>query len=120
MSLALAGVALLTLILITECTSQDMLLPPMAEKDAIGQLSRVLIQYTTDGDPILSIMNITFVTTEMRVMVIGCDVGYFDNHAIHPTEKPLHTPFDCRECQCESFESMRTEQFTVVSLETQP
>ena len=113
------GVFLLSFVLITGCTAQDPSLPLVAEKDTTGQLSKVLIQYTTDGEPILSILNITFVTTEMRVVVVGCDVGYFDNHAIHPTEKPKHTPFDCMECSCESFESVRTEQFTILQPETQ-
>ena len=84
-----------------------------------AQLSDVRIQYTTDGDVLLSLMNITFVTTELHVVVLGCDVGYFDNYLIFrptPSWKTEVTPFDCRECKCDSFEQPRLEAFVPVDI----
>jgi hypothetical protein len=86
------------------------------QTNEIGPLSKVLVQYTTDGEVTLSMLNITFVTTEMRVVVLGCDVGYFDNYALAPQKPSARskvTPFDCRECRCDTFESTRTEEFFI-------
>jgi len=96
---------------------------PILGKDALTVdplASRVSIQYTTDGEVTLSVMNITFVTTELHVVLLGCDVGNYDHHALYPPEaswKTEVTPFDCRECVCEdngTAESIRAEPFIVV------
>ena len=79
-----------------------------------AQLSDVRIQYTTDGEVRISVLNITFVTTELRVVLLGCDVGYFDNYLLFPPTpswKTEVTPFDCRECRCSAFEQLRSETF---------
>ena len=89
-------------------------LPAIADKNALGPLSKVLIQYTTDGEVTLSLLNITFVTTELHVTLLGCDFGYFDNYALYPPVQSWVTevtPFDCRECSCSAFDSVRTEPF---------
>lgn len=84
-----------------------------------AQLSDVRIQYTTDGDVRLSVLNISFVTTELHVVLLGCDVGYFDNYLLFPPApswKTEVTPFDCRECRCDVFEQPRSEAFVPMDL----
>ena len=91
-------------------------LPPIAGKDALGPLSKVMIQYTTDGEVTLNLLNITFVTTELHVTLLGCDVGYYDNYALSPPTQSWMTevtPFDCRECVCDRFESVRAEPLMI-------
>jgi len=91
---------------------------PMSIGGGAAQLSNVLIQYTTDGEVKLNIMNVTFVTTELHVVLLGCDFGYFDNYLLFPptpTWQTQITPFKCLECNCEAFESLRTESFVAVN-----
>ena len=74
----------------------------------------MVIEYTTDGDVTLNIMNITFHTTELHVTLLGCDVGYYDQYRIRPPAPSIDThlnPFHCMECRCETFESVRSEAF---------
>jgi hypothetical protein len=75
-------------------------------------------QYSTDGVVKLNIMNVTFVTKELRVVLLGCDLGYFDNYLLFPPTPSWQTqvtPFSCLECNCEVFESLRTESFVAVN-----
>lgn len=72
----------------------------------------MVIEYTTNGQVALNIMNITFHTTELHVTLLGCDVGYYDQYMISPpTQSTLINPFHCLACECEIFESMRSEDF---------
>ena len=61
------------------------------------------IEYSTDGDVALSIMNITFHTVELEVTLLGCDYGYY------PTAGSAE--YQCLECACEAFDSVRSEAF---------
>lgn len=74
----------------------------------------VIIEYTTNGEVKLNIMNITFHTTELHVMLLGCDHAYYDYYRLvppTPSWKTEVTPFHCLECQCTDFEAERTEAF---------
>lgn len=90
---------------------------PMSIGGGAAQLSNVIVEYTTDGEVRLNVMNITFVTTELHVVLLGCDVGYYDNYLLSPPKpswKTQVTPFQCIECECQAFESIREEVFIVV------
>ena len=81
---------------------------------AACQTLDIIIEYTTNGEVKLNIMNITFHTTELHVTLLGCDYAYYDNYLIvppMPTWKTQVTPFHCLECQCVDFESERIESF---------
>ena len=83
-----------------------------------AQLSNVMVQYSTDGTVKLNIMNVTYITTELHVVLLGCDFGYFDNYLLFPPKPSWQTqitPFNCLECKCDSFESVRTESFVAVN-----
>ena len=72
------------------------------------------IQYTTNGEAKLSIMNITFQTVSLHVKLLGCDYGYYDLYVLFPPTPSWQTevtPFNCVECECEDFEHERAEQF---------
>ena len=69
---------------------------------ALGELN-MIIEYSTDGDVALNIMNITFHTVELEVTLLGCDYGYY------PTAGSPN--YQCLECACEAFDSQRTEAF---------
>jgi hypothetical protein len=91
---------------------------PMSIGGGAAQLSNVMVQYSTDGVVKLNIMNVTFVTKELRVVLLGCDLGYFDNYLLFPPTPSWQTqvtPFSCLECNCEVFESLRTESFVAVN-----
>lgn len=77
----------------------------------------IIIEYTTNGQVKLNILNITFHTTELHVTLLGCDYGYYDYYLLFPplpSWKTEVTPFNCRECRCETFESERTESFYII------
>jgi hypothetical protein len=74
----------------------------------------IIIEYTTNGEVKLNIMNITFRTTELHVMLLGCDYAYYDYYLLvppTPSWKTEVTPFNCRECACSDFETERIENF---------
>jgi hypothetical protein len=74
----------------------------------------IVIEYTTNGEVKLNIMNITFHTTELHVTLLGCDYGYYDYYRLvppTPSWKIDVTPFHCLECQCSDFEQERVEHF---------
>jgi len=74
------------------------------------------IEYTTNGDVKLNILNITFHTVQLHVKLLGCDYGYYDTYLLFPpvaSWKTEVTPFNCVECECEDFEYDRVEQFVV-------
>ena len=77
------------------------------------------VQYTTDGDVVLNIMNITYNTVHLDVTLLGCDYGYYDQYLITPpvsaSWKTSVTPFHCIECVCENFEFDRAEPFIATS-----
>jgi hypothetical protein len=82
-----------------------------------AQKMDVIIEYTTNGEVKLNILNITFRTTELHVTLLGCDHGYYDYFLLYPpppSRKSDITPFNCRECQCQTFESERAESFYIV------
>lgn len=64
---------------------------------------RLAIEYTTDGDVRLDILNISFHTVDLRVTLLGCDYGYFPD--------PGSIALRCLECQCADLESARAEPF---------
>lgn len=61
---------------------------------------RLAIEYTTDGEVRLDILNITFRTVDLHVTLLGCDYGYYGA----PGGR-------CLECDCQDFERPRTEPF---------
>jgi hypothetical protein len=72
------------------------------------------IQYATNGEVKLNILNITFHTVALHVKLLGCDYGYYDLYVLFPPPpswKTEVTPFNCVECECEDFEYERAEQF---------
>jgi hypothetical protein len=74
------------------------------------------VEYTTNGEVKLSILNITYHTTELHVTLLGCDFGYYDYYLLFPplpSWKTEVTPFNCLECQCVEFESERSETFYI-------
>ena len=70
---------------------------------ALGAELSMVIEYSTNGDVALSIMNITFHTVELEVTLLGCDYGYY------PTAGSAE--YQCLECACEAFDSVRSEAF---------
>ena len=79
-----------------------------------GDTADIVIEYTTNGEVKLNIMNITFHTTELHVTLLGCDHGYYDYYRLVPpipSRKTEVTPFHCLECQCTDFENERVEHF---------
>jgi hypothetical protein len=76
--------------------------------------AEIIIEYTTNGEVKLSIMNITFHTTELHVTLLGCDYAYYDHYVLvppTPSWKTEMTPFHCLECQCSDFDTERVEAF---------
>lgn len=60
----------------------------------------MVVQYSTENNVTLSIMNITFRTVDLQVTVLGCDYGYY---ASGPA---------CLECACDAaLDSERAEAF---------
>lgn len=75
------------------------------------------VQYTTNGDVKLNILNISFHTVQLHVKLLGCDYGYYDTYLLSPPTPSWRTqvtPFHCVECECEVFENERTEQFVAL------
>ncbi len=64
---------------------------------------RLAIEYTTDGEVRLDILNISFRTVDLQVTLLGCDYGYF--------AVPAGPSFGCAECECTAFEAARSEAF---------
>ena len=99
------GVAMLLLILGTLIDASPPIIP-----------IQMSIQYTTDGEVTLNIMNIPFQTVQLHVTLLGCDYGYYDEYLITPPRLPSSiTPFHCVECTCENFEFDRVEPFIATS-----
>ena len=76
--------------------------------------TEISIQYATNGEAKLKILNISFETVSLHVKLLGCDYGYYDLYALFPPEPSWQTkvtPFNCVECKCEDFESERMEPF---------
>ena len=74
----------------------------------------IVVEYATNGDVKLNLLNITFHTTELHVTLLGCDYGYYDQYLLippTPSWKTEVTPFHCLECQCSNFEAERAERF---------
>ena len=72
------------------------------------------VQYTTNGDVKLNILNISFHTVQLHVKLLGCDYGYYDTYLLFPPTLSWQTqvtPFHCVECECEAFENERAELF---------
>jgi hypothetical protein len=79
-----------------------------------GDTADIVVEYTTNGEVKLNIMNITFHTTELHVTLLGCDRGYYDYYRLvppTPSWKTEVTPFHCLECRCSDFENERAEHF---------
>jgi len=77
----------------------------------------IVVEYATNGDVKLNIMNITFHTTELHVKLLGCDRGYYDQSRLVPPTPSWQTevtPFNCLECRCSNFEFERAERFYVL------
>ena len=79
----------------------------------------LFVEYTTDGDVKLTLLNLTtWRTTQLHVTLLGCDFGYYDQYLISPplvtTWQTKVTPFHCIECDCQNFEFPRSEPFVVV------
>ena len=79
----------------------------------------MIMEYNTDGTVILNNANFTLHTLSINVTLLGCDYGYYDNYLIlpppTPSPKTLITPFDCLPCTCTEFDSVRVEDFIVIS-----
>ena len=75
----------------------------------------MIMEYSTDGTVILNNANFTIHTVSMNVTLLGCDYGYYDNYLLVPSRSPRAqiTPFDCRQCVCTEFNSVRAEEFTL-------
>jgi hypothetical protein len=87
-----------------------LLLPTAQSTDT----AEIIVEYTTNGDVKLNIMNITFHTTELHVILLGCDYAYYDYYFLvppAPSWKTETTPFHCLECQCSNFDTERFEPF---------
>jgi hypothetical protein len=83
---------------------------------AVSASMNMSIQYTTNGEAKLNILNITFHTVSLNVKLLGCDYGYYDLYLLFPPTPSWQTevtPFNCVECECEDFERERAEQFVV-------
>jgi hypothetical protein len=76
----------------------------------------IVVEYTTNGEVKLILLNISCRTAELHVFLLGCDYAYYDYYLISPPKpswKTEVTPFNCIECRCEDFEFERTETFYV-------
>ena len=81
---------------------------------AVSSSIDMSIQYMTNGEAKLNILNITFHTVSLNVKLLGCDFGYYDLYLLFPPTPSWTkevTPFNCVECECEDFEHERAEQF---------
>ena len=78
----------------------------------------MVIEYTTDGPVLLDMFNITFQTVELHVTLLGCDYGYYDQYLLTPPTVPSVqteiTPFNCLECVCTRFDSVRDEPIVAI------
>ena len=82
-----------------------------------AQTVDIIVEYTTNGEVKLNILNITYHTTELHVTLLGCDYAYYDYYLLFPplpSWKTEVTPFHCLECQCDKFEAERLESFYIV------
>ena len=79
----------------------------------------MIMEYNTDGTVALNTANFTIHTQSMEVTLLGCDYGYYDYYLLYPplvpSPKTQVTPFDCRPCACSEFDSLRIEEYVIVS-----
>lgn len=88
----------------------------LAALAAVSSSMNMSIQYLTNGEAKLNILDIKFHTVSLNVKLLGCDYGYYDLYLLSPPTPSWQTevtPFNCVECECEDFENERAEQFVV-------
>ena len=62
----------------------------------------MIVEYDTNGTALPLMVNVSFHTVELHVIVLGCDQGYYAE-----TMQPLV----CKECMCNDFTNGRVEAF---------